>query len=291
MFRTVLLVALLSGAAFHARAEWSFSTVSTNAVTPSIAIDSNGVPCVVYARDPYIKYATFYGTYWSEENIYQSPYGGCGYTGLVFDEQGVPHVSFMGGSGAIHYAVMNPADRSWTVEDFSFSLLGTWTSIALTPEGFPCISWYHYNENLKFIAWNGSGWIQEMVDQSADVGACNSLAMDGSGTAHIAYCGYAPLNAVLYARRTGPGTWETSIIDSSMSSEPMGTSLALDGNGNPGVSYSADGEVRYAEYDGSPGQSRPFTRPIRECTPTEHHWLSTSTDTPTSHTAAPGETP
>ena len=251
MFRTALLLVLLMGSAFQARAEWSFYTINTIGVTPSIAIDGNGNPGIVYARDPYIKYATFDGTYWSEENIYQSSYGGCGYTGLVFDEQGVPHVSFMGGSGRILYAFMNPADRSWTVEDFSNSLWGTWTSIALTPGGYPCIAWYHYNENLRFIAWNGGGWTQETVDQSADVGACNSMAIDQSGIVHIAYCGFEPDKAILYARREGAGFWETYIIDSSLSSDPMGTSLALDDNGNPRVSYSADGEVRYAEYDGS----------------------------------------
>ncbi len=251
MFKTLLLILLLSGAAFQVRAEWFIRTLNTNGVTPSIAIDGNGDPSVVYARDPYIKYATYNGTSWSEENIYQSPYGGCGYTGLVYDEQGVPHVSFMGGGGRILYAVRNPATRSWTVEDFSNSLWGTWTSIALTPEGYPCIAWDHYNVHLRFIAWNGGGWTQETVDQSGDVGTCNSMAIDQSGNVHIAYCGLEPYKAVLYARREGAGAWETFVVDSSMSSEPMGTSLALDGNGHPRMSYSADGEVRYAEYDGT----------------------------------------
>lgn len=251
MFRAVLLLALLAGSAFQARAEWSFRTISTSGVTPSIAIDGNGDPCVVYARDPYIKYATFDGSYWSEENIYQSPYGGCGYTGLVFDQQGVPHVSFAGSGSVICYAVMNPAVRSWTVWNFSYSIFGSWTSIALTPEGYPCIAWYADNEHLGFTAWNGGGWIQEMVDQSGDVGACNSMAIDQSGVAHIAYCCFEPDPAVRYARRVDTGIWETFAVDASMSSEPMGTSLALDAGGHPRISYSADGEVRYAEYDGT----------------------------------------
>jgi hypothetical protein len=251
MFRTALLLVLLMGSAFQARAEWSFCTINTMGVTPSIAIDDNGYPGVVYARDPFIKYATFDGSYWTEENIYQSPYGGCGYTGLVFDEQGVPHVSFKGGGGVILYAVMNPEERSWTVEDFSYSLGGSWTSIALTPEGYPCIAWYSFDEHLGFITWTGGGWTQEIVDQSADVGACNSMAIDESGVAHIAYCGFEPDKAVRYARRVDTGIWETFTVDSSMSSEPLGTSLAIDDNGNPRVSYSADGEVRYAEYDGT----------------------------------------
>jgi len=251
VFRAILLVVLLSGAAFQARAEWSFRTVNTSGVTPSIAIDGNGDPSVVYARDPYIKYATFDGTSWSEENIYQSPYGGCGYTGLAFDQQGAPHISFAGGSGVICYAVMNPEERSWTVEYFSYAFYGSWTSIALTPEGYPCIAWYSSQEKLYFVSWNGSAWTQQIVDQSIDAGACNSMAVDQSGNVHIAYCGFEPDKAVLYARRESAGTWETFVVDSSMSSEPIGTSLAIDGNGHPRVSYSADGEVRYAEYDGS----------------------------------------
>ena len=251
MFRTLLLILLISGAAFQVRAEWSFFAINSVSVSSSIALDSNGVPWVVYVRDPYVRYGTIEGHYWSEEIIYQSPHGGCGYTGLVYDEQGVPHVSFMGGSGRIRYAFRNPTARSWTVEDFSNSLWGTWTSIALTPEGYPCIAWDHYNVHLRFIAWNGGGWTQEMVDQSGDVGACNSMAIDQSGVVHIAYCGLEPYKAVRYARRVDTGIWEICVVDSSMSSEPMGTSLALDGNGYSRMSYSADGEVRYAEYDGT----------------------------------------
>lgn len=250
MFRTVLLLILFSGFIFQAEAEWSFFPVNPHGFTPSIGLDNSGTPRSVYCQYSYLKYGTFSGSYWSEEVVYQPGYGSCGWTGLVFDEEGVPHVSFSG-AGYVCYAVKNPDERSWAVEDFSLSLFGTWTSIALTPEEYPCIAWYSSDEDLRFVSWNGSTWTQQMVDQSTDVGACNSMAVDQSGTVHIAYCEFAPDEAVRYARRDGTGIWETFVVDSSLSYEPMGTSLALDENGCPRISYSADGEIRYAAWEGS----------------------------------------
>jgi hypothetical protein len=249
--RIVISFLLLTGALLSVRAEWSFSQINTVSFTPVIGLDASGIPAVVYARDPYIKYGVYQDPYWSEENIYQSPYGGVGWPSLVFDQQDVPHVSFAGGSGVLCYAVMNPGDRSWTVQNFSYSYYGSWTSIALTSGGYPCISWYSFGQDLNFLAWTGAGWIHETVDQSGDNGTCNSLAVDDEGVAHIAYCRFQPFEAVMYARRESAGQWNVSVVDSSMSSQPTGTSLALNGAGIPRMSYRADGQVRYASWNGS----------------------------------------
>lgn len=248
MFRTLLLLTVLSGIVFQARGEWSFYLVNNASVTPAIRLDFSGTPSVVYARDPYIKYSILQGHYWVEENVHQSSSGGSGWPSLASDAQDVPHVSFSSG-GVLFYAVMNREDRSWTVWNL-YPASGTWTSIALTPGGAPCISWYSFAKDLRFIVWTGGGWAQETVDQSADAGACNSMAVDGAGVAHIAYCQFQPFPAVRYARREAPGNWQTFVVDSSMS-YVMGTSLALDGSGHPRMSYSADGETRYAFWDGS----------------------------------------
>lgn len=248
VFRTLLPAVLLSGLLFQARGEWSFYLVNNASVTPAIRLDGSGTPCVVYARAPYIKFSTLQGHYWVDENVHQSSYGGLGWPSLVFDAQGVPHISFSAG-GTLFYAFRDREDRSWTVFNL-YPAVGTWTSIALTPGGAPCISWYSFAHDLRFMVWNGGGWTQETVDQSADAGACNSLAVDETGLAHIAYCQFQPFPAVRYARRVDTGVWETFLVDSSMNCA-MGTSLALDGNGNPAMSYNADGETKYAFWDGS----------------------------------------
>ena len=140
VFRTLLPAVLLSGLMFQARGEWSFYLVNNASVTPAIRLDGSGTPCVVYARAPYIKFSTLQGHYWVEENVHQSSYGGPGWPSLVFDAQGVPHVSFSAG-GTLFYAFRDREDRSWTVFNL-YPAVGTWTSIALTPGGAPCISWW-----------------------------------------------------------------------------------------------------------------------------------------------------
>jgi hypothetical protein len=122
---------------------------------------------------------------------------------------------------------MNPGDRSWTVQNFSYSYYGSWTSIALTSGGYPCISWYSFGQDLNFLAWTGAGWIHETVDQSGDNGTCNSIEVDDGEFAHVAYCRFQPFEAVMYARRESAGQWNIAVVDSSMGSQPMGTSLAL----------------------------------------------------------------
>lgn len=249
--RNTFSTLLVAGTLLSIRAEWSFSQINTNSFTPVIGLDASGIPAVVYARDPYIKYGTYQDPYWTEENIYQSPYGGVGWPSLVLDQQDVPHVSFSGGSGVLCYAVMNPGDRSWTVQNFSYSYYGSWTSIALTSGGYPCISWYSFGQDLNFLAWTGAGWIHETVDQSGDNGTCNSIEVDDGGVAHVAYCRFQPFEAVMYARRESAGQWNIAVVDSSMGSQPMGTSLALNGAGFPRMSYCADGQIRYASWNGS----------------------------------------
>jgi hypothetical protein len=89
--------------------------------------------------------------------------------------------------------------------------VGRWPSVALSG-GRILISYEDYsNHRLKVAEQSGGEWSIEIVDNSPWVGPDSALALDESGTPHVAYFdGYN--NDLKYAVRTNQG-WVTSSID------------------------------------------------------------------------------
>ena len=87
------------------------------------------------------------------------------------------------------------------------------------------------------VSFLSANWIVEtdVVDDSADVGVYNSIAIDALGTVHVAY--YDADNKDLkYAAQDDSGSWSNQVIESS---GDVGSycALATDGFGEPHVSY------------------------------------------------------
>ncbi len=251
MNRMLFALAVPACAISMAQAEWSVQLIDTFGVTPSIALDPSGLPGILYYHS-YVgmMYAEYDGTQWTEDFIFQPTYGSCQYTGLAIDAYGVPHIAFSS-AGTIMYGTRNPGSGQWTLENFAYSFSGDWTSIALDSQGDPRICFRSFNEDLIYLFRTGGEWSSETVDQAADVGLCNSIAVDGDDASHAAYCSSMPVSGVKYALRTGSESWETCFADTAMISDPIGTSLAIDASGNPHISYNTGGEVRYASLEGS----------------------------------------
>lgn len=251
MSRSILVPFVLMITAMTASAEWHDYVIDNYSYSPSIALFDPESPLVVYSRDyPGVKYATFNGTSWSTYTLYDISYGGNAHTDLLIDVDGVPHVSF-DPYGYTTYGFMDSTGQ-WLVETLPTGCHDTWNSLDLGPAGNPCISLYRYSsEDLQFAIIEESTWEIETVDSIGDTGDCNSLVIDDEGVVHIAYCRYYPDPGVLYAMRDESSQWHLEAVDTSMSSEPKGTSLALDPFGNPCISYSAMGELRYASREGS----------------------------------------
>jgi hypothetical protein len=89
----------------------------------------------------------------------------------------------------------------------------------------------------------GSEWNIQNVDST---GSATSLALDSYGNPHISYSG-GTAGALKYAKWTG-STWSIQTVD------PNGgihSSLALDSNNNPCISYYWLGDVKFARWNGS----------------------------------------
>ena len=119
--------------------------------------------------------------------------------------------------------------------------------------------------DLKYIYQDASGWHIHVVDSEGRVGSDTSLALGVGGYAHISY--YDQTNAELkYAYQDASG-WHTQIVDyvgtdaNYMGSLGTDTSLALDGDGYPRISYfdMANKDLKYAAYVDVPEPVADFT--------------------------------
>ncbi len=251
MNKLLLSLLFVSSLLFSANAEWNVETVSTSGgQTSAISLDSSDVPRIVYGRPGQgAKFAEYNGTYWSTELIYESYYGDCEYFDIVTDENDISHVSFCW-SGLIISAVQDPVFDSWNYV-MPTGASGVWNSLGLSNENNPGISYYSYDQKLKYLYNTGSQWLTELVDAGSDVGNYNSILREGVNEVFIAYSMTQPTSGLKYANRDNSGIWHTAFVDTSMTSEPMGISLAHNGSDYPCISYRIPGELRYAEWDGS----------------------------------------
>jgi cell division septation protein DedD len=172
------------------------------------------------------------------------------YTSLALDGSGYPVVSYHTGDSA-DLKVLHCNDPSCIGGDESITspdtggAVGDYSSLALDAGGNPVISYYDYtNADLKVLHCNdpncgGGDDTIALVDADGDVGKHASLVLDASGNPVISY--YDLTNGDLKVLRCNDpdcsGGDEGMTAPDSAGVVGVDTSLALDGAGNPVVSY------------------------------------------------------
>ncbi|MBI5236770.1 MAG: hypothetical protein HY886_11070 [Deltaproteobacteria bacterium] len=140
------------------------------------------------------------------------------------------------------------------------SLSGATASLRLDASSNPKASYFQVvDKDLKYAYWDGSAWQTVVVDGSGFTGYYNSLALTSLGNPRISYYyGAASSNAVtedlMYAfcnaGCNASGNWIKVAVDTAGDVGGY-TSIALDGSGNPRISYYdfTNGDLKYAWCD------------------------------------------
>jgi FlgD Ig-like domain len=108
------------------------------------------------------------------------------YASLALDENGDPHISYLGAGNVLRYA--SRIAGIWTAETVEAVGVSNGTSIEVDPDGNPHIVYHRGNSDLAH-AWKAAGaWTVEAVDGSANNrGAFCSLELDAAGLPYASY--------------------------------------------------------------------------------------------------------
>jgi len=264
---------ILMGMTGCVSAAWYSETVNPdvgNYGKTSIALDSYGMPQIafltgqLYSLSP--GYAKKGSAGWTVETLLYT--GDIRDPSLDLDSKNIPHISFYDNPGPSHleYAVRDTSGWQITTvdtEDNNNGPTGNYDSLKIDSQDNVHISYESNainNMDLRYATLTDSTWSYTNPETSGVVGAYTSLAFDSWNLPHISHTGFGYNNnynnfVLLY---TTPGSG-SELIDTSSSNQWQNgfsyTSLALDSNDHPHISYIANknsdwsGYLKYATKD------------------------------------------
>ncbi len=223
------------------------NTPTTRKANPSLALDSSDTPHIAFqdlANNALI-YAVLSGADWVSQIVEGSgliPF-------LTLDESGMPHIAYTYPEPDVKYAVLS--GDAWEITTVDADMVAG-PSLVLDSAGIPHLAYCDVRpsppnapgQGLKYAYWTGNGWTFEQVDPAH----CefSSLALDDSGTVHIAY--YDVVNdTLMYTALIGLG-WRSQIVEAS----GLYPSLATDESGISHIVYtSSESDVKYGALHGN----------------------------------------
>jgi len=181
---------------------------------PSIAVDASGTVHIssYNATLQALQYSTNGSGDWTSSILDSSvPVGE--YSDIAVDDSGSYHIAyFHADTGELRYA--SNANATWVFEGIDAPVYtGAPPSIAVDAAGHAHVTCAYEDGAQKRIkyATNGSGsWVSTALDPSTD-GVASSVALDGSGNAHILFAGDHSC-AIWYVTNQSGG-WETLSLD------------------------------------------------------------------------------
>ena len=187
---------------------WDIVVVDSNGMRPSVGVDSEGIPHIVY-----FKYRN----------------GG-----------GIPAHD----STIIMYATWNPASGDYIVEPIVEGAFHPQADLVFDRENHPhFVSHWHAPHGDAFHSMNdGSAWVHDPIPTEGHDGFSVAIALDESDRPHVSFVDSANERdpngpGVEYAHHDGSGWISEPIGSGRYLTHLTGTSIALDHEGNPAISY------------------------------------------------------
>jgi hypothetical protein len=183
---------------------------------------------------------------WSTEDIDVSGTS----SSVIADQQGNLHVSYyVAQGGQVKYAFRPVGDSKWYKMTLERSLGVLETKITVDPDGNPHIC--YTPRVIKYAHWTGRKWLTQEVDPGTGLIAYScSIRVTRDGRPLMTW--YLESGTYLRYAILQDGVWLARSIEGGDSYPGKWTSIALDENGYPRISYSRFpiGQLKFASFDG-----------------------------------------
>ena len=191
---------------------------------------------------------------WTKTNVHDQ---GNHYIGtsvsIAVDSEDRPHIAYQDRfQWDLEYARFDGSE--WMVETMDeYGLTGRYPSIALDDSDQVHIAYENYSNSrlMSMVIADGLA-ATEKVAQVGTHGYGMGLAVGASGGMHLSfYNGSGSSGSLQYATKSG-SSWTSATVDESSTMTGVYSDIALDGSGNPHISYvdSTNGLLRYAYHNG-----------------------------------------
>ena len=219
----------------------------------SLVLDRDGRFHLTYDY-PELTYAAQTGDGWLYSQIARATTAGRG-NALGLDAAGNPHIAYVdydiysnSGPGTLEYA--RRVGDVWVIQPvYTYTATTYILDLALDHAGNPHITFVDGSSDsyeLKYASWTGMAWQIQTVD-TIPYPIHVSLALDDGDHAHISYGSYT----LKYAHEEDDH-WLIQTVDIPPSMQGIRTSsIKLDANQIPSISYFSQWELRYARLMGS----------------------------------------
>ena len=240
---------------------WHGTILKDFGLEPSLTLDEMGYAHICYRNLNQMDYGYQDAEGWNWEWVYKyvKDDSSCS---IALDQDSYPRFSFYDSTILGNLIYVHQDSSGWQIDhpDSIVKHKGKYSSLALDKNDHPHISYYAGNNvyDLRYAFQDDNGWHAEPVDTDGLVGSHTSLALDGNGYPHISYfdCGATSdpecsAYDLKYAYKDAT-KWHTETVDD-LGQVGRYTSIALDSNDNPHISYRDDGneDLKYAFQDSS----------------------------------------
>jgi hypothetical protein len=246
--------------AFRSAAEggWYKDTLDQHlgVFSTGIAMDANDNPGICYTPRR-IKYTHWRGHKWAPLQEVDPDTGLIAYhCSIKYSSADLPRISwYLESIFVLRYAARE--ESSWIARSVEVGQQsGKWNSLFLDQNNYPHIAFSSFNKltELHYAYFDGKDWVRSVVDSSPPGAACGmgaSLVLDAQGNPRVSY---HDLKSLKYAHLDN-GKWVLETVEMlppyvEWTWKNFSTTLLLDRNGNPHISYESQLGLKHAWWDG-----------------------------------------